>query len=428
VFDLIIEDATIISSGGRQVADIALKRGRIAYIGPRPMGRTKERVNAIGRFVMPGIIDTHVRFTAAQGAETSPWISESRAAVTGGVTTVVEEARVKNGKALAALRKRARKESRCNFGFWAPAGTVDENQKMLDAGAVGLSIALDGSGRADISDAGLRELFRSFKAPLGFHVEERGVLAERLEVLGAAAALNALRPPGAAAAGIERLIALVREFDRPAHVFQLSTAHELQLMDPLGGELPITSAVSPSHLALSVDENGDLGSLLHSAPPIRTETDRRSLWTALKRNRIDSIASAHTPHTRASKQQTGAALPFGLPGVETTFSVMLSAVQNGRISLERMVNLLSEAPARILGLKNKGRLETGCDADLVLFSESDVTRLSEHSLLTNAGWSPFSGRELAPKPELVILGGRIVARSGELVADDIRGTELKRGA
>ena len=427
MFDLIIEDATIVSSGGRQVADIALKRGRIAYIGPRPMGRTRERVNAIGRFVMPGIIDTHVRFTSAEDSETSPWITESRAALTGGVTTIVEEPRVKNGKALAALRKRARNESRCNFGFWAPAGSRAQNEKMLDSGAVGLSVALDGSGRADISDAGLRELFQSTQAPLGFHVEDREVLAERLQALGAAAALNALRPPAAAAAGIQRLIALVREFDRPAHVFQLSTAHELQLMDPLGGELPITSAVSPSHLALSVDQNEELGDLLRSEPPIRTETDRRALWTALKRNRIDSIASAHTPHTRASKR-TAEAQSLGFPGVETTFSMMLSAVQHGRISLERMVDLLAEAPARILGLKNKGRLEKGCDADLVLFSESDIARLNERSLVTRAGWSPFAGRELAPKPELVILGGRIAARSGDLVADDLRGTEITRDA
>ena len=426
MFDLIIEDATIVSSRGRQVADIALRRGRIVYIGPRPIGRTRERVNAIGRFVMPGIIDTHVHFSAGDGAEVSPWVTESRAALTGGVTCVVEAPVVKNARALATLRKRARSESRCNFGFWAPASTLAESQKMLDAGALGLALTLDGSSRADISDDGLRAFFQSIKAPLGFHVEDQRVLAERLAALGADAAPNDLRPPAAAAAGIQRLITLVREFDRPAHVFQLSTAQELQLLDPLGGELPITSAVSPSHLALSVDQNGELGTLLKSEPPIRTETDRRALWTALKRNRVDTIASAHTPHTRAAKQGPLAGLPAGLPGVETTFSVMLSAVQQGRISLERMVELLTEAPARILGLKKKGRLETGCDADLVLFSESDVARLQEHSLVTNAGWSPFIGRELAPKPELVILGGAIVARNGELVSDGIRGSELGR--
>ncbi len=423
MYDLILEDATIVSSSGRQVADIAIRRGRIAYVGPRPGGRARETINAIGRFVMPGIIDSLVCFPG-DGEETS-WESESRAAVSGGVTTVLDlPAGVRTARVLGAHRKLARSQSRCNFGFWAPADVKPSSlARMLSQGAIG--VAVDLSSPSAPAEPELRRLFEESEAMLGFLVEDRAALLSDATAADLAS-YNAARPPAAAASGVQQLISLVREFDRPAHVFQLSTANELVLLDPIGGELPISAAVSPHHLSLSVEHHEGRSELLKCTPPIRSETDRRALWTALKRNRIDTIASAHTPLSAAGKS----ALPFpssppGLPGVETTFSLMLSAVQHGRLSLERMVELLVEAPASIFQLPQKGAIKVGADADMVLFSESGAARLERSSLLSASGWSPFEGRELAPKPELVIVGGQVVARGGQIVDDSVRGTEVK---
>lgn len=419
MYDLIIEDATVVSSEGRQVADIALKNGRIAYVGPRPMGRARERVNAIGRFLMPGIIDTQVHFSGSEGDDQA-WSSETRAAVTGGVTTVLE---IPPARTLGTRRRLAKKHSHCNYGFWAQATDPALGQKMLEQGAVGLSIDL--SDEARTTDEDLRRLFAETRGMLGFHVEDGAVLRERREALAGSEDHNALRPPAAAASGVQRLLSLVREFERAAHIFQLSTASELLLLDPIGGELPVTSAVSPAHLSLSVEQHEELGHLLKSNPPVRTETDRRALWTALKRNRIDAIASAHAPISRAAKAGDYADVVPGLPGVETTFSVILSAVQHGRLSLERMVDLLAEAPARILGLAKKGRIQQGYDADLVLFRESDVARLRSSDQLSRSGWTPYHGRELAPKPEMVWVGGVIVSRGGELTGGERRVAEVE---
>ncbi len=344
-------------------------------------------------------------------------------AVSAGVTTVLELPAARKSRTLSARRKLAKRHSRCHYGLWAQATDPVAGQDLLARGAVGLSVDLgDESGPRGEE---LRRLLAETRGTLGFHVEDGAVLRERSEALASSTDHNARRPPEAAAAGIRRLLPLVRDLGRPIHIFQISTASELLLLDPIGGELPITSAVSPAHLSLSVEQHEALGPLLKCNPPVRTETDRRALWTALKRGRVDIVASAHTPLRREDKRGSYAEVPPGLPGVETTFSLMLSAVQHGRLSLERMVDLLSEAPARILGLSGKGRIQQGYDADLLLFRESDVAPLDADALLSRAGWTPYRGRELAPKPELVWLSGQIVSRGGVPTGAERRAAEVR---
>jgi dihydroorotase len=153
--------------------------------------------------------------------------------------------------------------------------------------------------------------------------------------------------------------------------------------------------------------------------------DRRALWTALHRGWIDTIGSDHAPHTRAEKAVPYWEAPSGIPGVETSLPLLLSGVHFGKLNLERMVELMSETPARIFGLKKKGAIAEGMDADLVLFREGHVAPFHKSSLLTRVGWSPFEGRELGLKPDLVVVNGRIVARGGEIVDDESRGREVR---
>jgi len=130
----------------------------------------------------------------------------------------------------------------------------------------------------------------------------------------------------------------------------------------------------------------------------------------VKRGRLDCIASDHHPTSAETPSQ-------GVPGSELLLPLLLSAVNGGRLSLELLVSLCCEGPARIFGLEQKGRIEKGADADLILFSEGEIARIGTKNLLSSAGWSPYVNREVAPKPELVIVGGKIVAQGGELVAD-----------
>ena len=207
-----------------------------------------------------------------------------------------------------------------------------------------------------------------------------------------------------------------RKRERGLHIVHLSTAKELHLLDPVRGDLPVTAGVTAHHLFLSQEGLNGRACDITTTPPVRPEHDRRTLWTAMKRGRLDCVASDHHP-TRPGEG--------GVPGSELLFPLMLSAVKYGRLSLELLVSLCSEAPARIFGLEGKGRIERGADADMVLFSEGDLTRVAEAQLLSAAGWSPYSDREAATKPDLVIIGGQIVARRGQLVDDKAHGTFVR---
>ena len=208
-----------------------------------------------------------------------------------------------------------------------------------------------------------------------------------------------------------RIVAFARDTSRAIHLVHLSTAAELNLIDPVHGTLPVTAGCTPHHLFLSTEEAD--GVQVRTTPPVRPEHDRRTLWTAVKRGRLDCIASDHHPGPRSDSASEG----DGVPGSELLFPLMLSAVRYGRLSLELLVNLCSESPARIFGLESKGSVAKGKDADLILFSEGEVTRVGEGDLMSGAGWSPYVHREAAPKPDLVMVGGRIVSRRGKLVAD-----------
>lgn len=399
MYDLILRDATIVTSAGRQVADVAIQDGQIAYVGPQPpKRRTREEISAIGRFLMPGVIDTAVQFDP--NGDPTIWGRESQAALTGGVTTAIllpggDHGVVDGG---TALRRASRGEGRSwvNYGLWG-AVHADNAAEMLNAAEEGLvlgALAYTGEDASGVRTETLNR-YAGCRGVLGVQV---GYANGELESMGGA------------------LMRLARDHQRAVHLVHLSTAAELQLLDPVRGDLPVTAGVTPHHLFFSEEGLNGLAGRMRTRPPVRPEQDRRALWTALKRGRLDCVASDHHPVDDSG----------GVPGSELLFPLMLSAVKFGRLSLELLVSLCSEAPARVFGLENKGRIAAGADADLVLFTEGELTKVGSDLLLSGAGWSPYFERETAAKPELVILGGQIVARKGKLCATAPTGQFMRR--
>jgi dihydroorotase len=409
VYDLVIRDATIVSSAGRLVADVAIQDGRIAYVGPRPPRAAGSEISAIGKFLMPGVIDTAVQFDP--NGDPGIWERESRAAVTGGITTVVSlpygDAPVVDRKTAKRRFQHASQATWTDFGLWG-AATGDNATALRSALTDGLITGILATIRAASDGHG-----HDGQAPdptitvsqLKAYLDLPGVLGVQLADVGPDTTTE--------------LLDAARSTDRPIHLVHLSTAAELDLIDPVKGAMPVTAGCTPHHLFLSTEENDAIRVV--TTPPVRPEHDRKTLWTAVKRGRLDCIASDHHP----SSAHGGAA---GVPGAELLFPLMLSAVRYGRLSLELLVSLCSESPARIFGLGTKGRIARGFDADLVLFSEGEVTRVAEVELMSGAGWSPYTDRETAPKPDLVMVGGRIVARKGKLVADKPNGRPLQPAA
>jgi dihydroorotase len=432
LYDLIIEDATIISGSARRVADIAVEGGQVAYVGNRPGGPARQTVRAIGRFAIPGMVDTHVHFRSPGNPEKEDWASGSRAALSGGVTTVCDMPNTWpptiTRAAFAEKRALAEAHSRADFGIWAGASAehLGEAAALAEGDACGIKVFMGAStGPLLVDGPTLERVFRETTGLIGVHAEDETILLEhRSRFTGVEKpAHHEVRPDEAAVAAVRRLVELVRDTGRPVHICHVSTGAELELLEATRGELPITTEVSPHHLWLTSED--DLGNFGKCNPPLRPEMDRRALWTALRRGHVDTVASDHAPHTREQKQLPYWEAPAGIPGVETTLPVMLTATRHGRLTIERLVQLACEAPARIFRLARKGRLEPGFDADIVLFTEGELTRLGPAHLLTRVGWSPFLGQRLAPKPEQVFLGGKLVAARGTVVDDDVRGRLLR---
>lgn len=388
MYDLILRDATLVSPRGRLVADVAIADGRIAYVGPRPPRAAHAELSVMGKFLIPGVIDTAVQFDP--GVDPTSWERESRSAASGGVTTVVGlpsgEHPVVDRTSARRRHDIARKGSWCDFALWGAAteGNREELAQAVAEGLVAGALACVGQG----GDLGITA------TQLADVLLGEGVLGLRLDVVD--------DDVGAA----RRILEQVRDADRSVHLMHLSTAAELTMIDPVRGELPVTAGVTPHHLFFSVEE---APMPMRTVPPVRTEQDRRTLWTAVKRGRLDCVASDH--HVGPADGTAG------VPGTELLFPLMLSAVRHGRLSLESLVALCCEGPARVMGFERKGRIERGYDADLVLFSEGEIARIDAGTLVSGAGWTPYAQREAAPKPEMVFLRGKPIAMRGRVMGD-----------
>ncbi len=398
MYDLILRDATIVTSTGRLVADVATRGRQIAYVGPRPPRGSHEEISAIGKFLIPGVIDT----AAQLGHDTATWERETKAAISGGVTTVVvapegPEPVVDEASAQRRIRV-ASGRSWCDFALWGaatPGNAVALTEARESGSILGVFAHLDGP-----TEEGL-----------GVDTAQLLQLTEVGGVLGVQIDPDQLQANGR----LQDALARARELHQSVHLLHLSTAAELQMLDPVRGDVSLTAGVTPHHLFLSTEGLEADQVLARTRPPVRPEQDRRTLWTALKRERLACVASDHSP--------TGPGA-LGVPGIELLLPLLLSAVKHGRLSLEQLVSLCCEGPARIFGLEGKGSICRGADADLVLFSESDLEKVALSKLLSSAGWSPYDEREAAPKPELVMAGGQIVARRGQLMGEAPRGVHL----
>lgn len=396
MYDLVLRDATVVSSKGRQVTDVAILNGKIAVVGIVPRKKGKEEISAIGRFLMPGVIDTGAQLDPA--SDPAGWERETAAAITGGITTLLAlpggDSPVIDKNSAKKRVKRAAGKSWCHFGLWGMA-KADNATELLAAADQGLIQGiLAYAGGTDARTVGASTLDQFCRGS--------GVLGVQLD--GGAEELANLGPT---------LVRLARERGGPVHLMHLSTAEELALLDPVRGDLPMTAGVTPHHLFFAEETLGGLAERMVTRPKVRPEQERRSLWTAIKRGRVDCIASDHhfTPH----------ATERGVPSAELMFPLLLSAVKFGRLSLELLVALCAESPAKLFGLPNKGKVVVGADADLILFSESDGMKVDSAAMASSAGWTPYADRDIAAKPELVLSGGRVVARKGKLTGDEPRG-------
>jgi dihydroorotase (multifunctional complex type) len=272
------------------------------------------------------------------------------------------------------------------------------------------------------------------KVPVAVHAEDRKILEGRrneMEAAGrndAAAYVNA-HPPEAEVQSVRRIVRLVKCSGVHVHFCHISSTLGLDVIRVAKKSgLPVTCEVTPHNLLLSSEHYKRSGFFALTDPPLRTRKDATALWSALKPGLIDVIASDHAPHALEEKNVNSVweAKP-GVPGLETTLSLLLTRVNEGHLSLSELVRLTVEEPAKIFNLSKRGFLEDGSWADIVVVDMRREHKIDSSVFFSKAKYSPFDGIRVKGKPIKTFVNGKLVMDEGEIVAEPGTGQILRSG-
>jgi dihydroorotase len=429
-WSLLIKGGTLITPNGRELADIAIAQGKIVAIGDLTTVGADEIIDAKSLHVLPGVIDSQVHFRDPGHPHKETFYSGTKAAVLGGVTTVFDMPNT-NPLTITADElqgKLARAEGRawCNYAFYVGgcASNIDQLAQLESMpGCSGVKVFM-GSSTGDLlaaDDATLLRILQNGKRRVAIHAEDEARLIERRYIAEQAAhpiAHPDWRDVETALKATTRILRLARLAGRPIHVLHITSAEELTL---LAQNKDIASVEAlPQHLTLHAPDCYEkLGTLAQMNPPIRDSTHQTALWQALQTGVIDVIGSDHAPHTLAEKVKPYPQSPSGMPGVQTLLPLMLNHVANGKLTLERLVDLTSAGPARLFGIAGKGRIAVGYDADLTLVDLSKQQVIDKTWLASLCGWSPWEGMKITGWPVWTIIDGRVVMHDGALRGEPI---------
>jgi dihydroorotase len=424
-FDLIVRGGVVVNHAGRGAADVGVKDGRFAAIGDLATASAGEVIDAKGLTVLPGVIDTQVHFREPGKEYKEDLETGSRAAALGGVVAVFEMPNTDPATStLAALNdKLARANARMHtdYAFYAgaQADNIDDLVEMERApGCCGIKIFMGASTGSLLvqTDEDVTRVLAAAKRRVAIHSEDEFRMAERRALArdGDWTSHPEVRDVESAVRCTTRLLAIAQRLKKRIHVLHVSTAEELPL---LGAARDVaTVEVLPNHLTLAAPEAyARLKGRAQQNPPIREARHRAALWEAVRSGLVDVIGSDHAPHTAEEKAQPYPKSPSGTPGVQTLVPVMLTHVAEGRLTLERFVDLTSTSAQRVFNLQGKGRLALGYDADLTLVDLNAQREITDAQQASRVGWTPFAGMIARGWPMATIVRGRVVMRDGVVV-------------
>jgi len=395
-----------------------------------------EIIDCKGKLILPGLIDAHVHLREPGHAYKEDWETGSSAAVAGGVTTVLD---MPNNKPpvvsvadLEAKRKLIKGRSYCNYGLYI--GFDGKNLHEVNASdAVAVKFyACDSTGDMGVTDSKeVEELFEKSNKLIVVHAEDASCLEEKSKLYLAEfeggevdpAVHSKIRGPECAIKAVKAVCDLAKKHGSRLHIAHLSTEGELDIVNE---HKDVTCEVAPHHLLLCDDDYETLGNFLRVNPPVRNRTDIFALWKGLKFGEIDIIATDHAPHTIEEKEQPYLKVPSGVPELDTLGPILFNAINDEGLEVAEVVKLCCEGPARIFGLKGKGQIEPGFDADLVVVDMEKEGVVKREALFSKCGWSPYEGMHFKGWPLMTFVNGELVFKNGKIVGKKL-GKEVEIG-
>ncbi len=425
-YDLIIRGATVVNQDGEGLRDIGIRAGRIAAIGQLGAARASETLDANGLHILPGVIDSQVHFREPGLEQKEDLATGSRAAVMGGVTAVFEMPNTKplttDPAALADKVRRANGRMHCDFAFYV--GATRENIAEIPAlekleSSAGIKVFM-GASTGDLlveDEASLDKIIARISRRAAFHSEDEARLRARANLRrpGDASSHPVWRDEEAAMIATTRLVRLAEKHHRRVHVLHISTADEIAFLRD--HKEWASCEVTPHHLTLVAPDCYErLGTFAQMNPPVRDARHQAGIWAGIADGTVDVLGSDHAPHTEEEKHHPYPDSHSGMTGVQTLVPCMLDHVNAGRLSLARFVDLTSAGPQRLFGIRNKGRIAVGYDADLTIVDLKRTETITAAWIESRSKWTPYDGKKVKGWPVGTFVRGRRVMWQGSIEA------------
>lgn len=428
----LLKSATIVNEGKQILADILIKNGIIEKIAGNIS--TEENIQVMdleGKFVLPGCIDDQVHFREPGLTHKADIASESKAAVAGGITSFMEMPNtVPNALTQKLLQDKyeiAARSSSANYSFFMGASN-DNLEEVLRTDArnvCGVKIFM-GSSTGNMlvdNEQTLEHLFKNVPPMLiATHCEDETTIRSNIEKYRAIYGENIpielhpiIRDEDACYISSSLAVKMAKKFNTRLHVLHISTEKEIALFDnsiPLEKKM-ITAEACIHHLWFSDEDYAEKGNLIKWNPAVKKASDRAAIFQAVLDNKIDVIATDHAPHTLEEKQQSYFNAPSGGPLVQHALQAMLEKMEQGMISIERIVEKIAHAPAILFHIEKRGFIREGYFADLVVVDKKQTT-VTRDALLYKCGWSPFEGTTFSYTIDKTFVNGNLVYADGKI--------------
>ncbi len=442
---ILIKNALIVNEGSQFNGSLLIENGKISEIfkssDSLDIAKVDKEIDASGKLLLPGIIDDQVHFRDPGLTHKGDFYSESRAAVAGGITSVMEmpntNPQTTTKKQLDEKLKMASEKSFTNYSFYfgATNDNINEILNIDESKICGLKVFMGSStGNMLVDDpTSLEKIFSSFKGLVAVHCEDEGTIRRNTELFkqkyGEAIPIKShpeIRSEEACYLSSSLAVKLAKRHNTRLHILHLSTAKELELLqsDIPSSEKRITAEVCVHHLWFDENDYEEKGTYIKWNPAIKKPTDREALLNAVNEDKIDIIATDHAPHTLEEKNNPYLKAPSGGPLVQHSLVAMLELNRKGKISLEKIVEKMCHAPADLFHIKNRGYIRKGYWADLVLIEPDSAWEVNTDNILYKCGWSPFDGQVFHSKVFSTIINGHLVYHNNK-IDESHRGLPLK---
>lgn len=433
--NILINNALIVNEGTVFRGALILENDRIAGIyreGTAPCGQYGKTIDATGCFVLPGVIDDHVHFREPGLTSKADIESESRAAAFGGVTSYFDMPNtVPQTTTVEALDEKfaiAAKNSHVNYSFFF--GATNENTHLFNALDVhripGIKLFMGSSTGNMLVDREevLENIFRMARMPLMVHCEDTDIINANM-----AAARERygddpdvvhhpeIRSVEACYRSTVLAVRLAKKYGTRLHVAHLTTEKELGLFETCTDTMPaITAEAVVAHLLFTDEDYNSAGALIKCNPSVKSESDRTALRAALTDGRITVIGTDHAPHRIEEKQGGCCRAMSGMPMIQFSLVAMLGLVDEGVITIERLVQLMCHNPATLFGVRERGFIREGYKADIAVVRPDVPWMVTADVIQSKCGWSPVLGRKFNWRVEHTFCNGCHVLDNGKFDA------------